>query len=317
MSKKRREKNVLARIKARSARRHKKHPVQPGPSAFADMAAPDGFRPLSMTQALMEFAAPLTERFDSDGVDGVNTVMQVAISIWNLPFPANLTTADHEELVEDTAAALSIDERDADQLIDELIERKHYLFPADMQPDDPRWMFMRKTVEYRIEQFDEERLELSSEPLPADPDDVAMLDALRRLDACLEQGDAYDEWESLYFEVEKACCERYFYWLTAKGAAEEQGREFPFCIETFLNFVYRYSGSSVLWISDFDLEEFLLDHLPRKVVIQPSDYVFWPPAMRLFYRFLSEKGYGQGVERVTATISTIEPDFIALLQKQF
>ena len=321
MSKKRREKNMRARMKSRSLRRHNTHTSQSlSPAAdmpsFADIKAPNGFRPLSMTQALMEFAAPLTEHVESDELDDVNAVMQVAGSIWNQTLPKTITSTARDELVEDIATRLDIDERDADQLVDELTERKHYLFPADMQPDDPRWVFMRKTVEYQIEKFDEDRLGLADEPLSADREDLAMLDALRRLDTSLGQGDAYDDWESLYFEVEKACYEQYFRWLTVKGVPEKQCREFPFCIETFLNFVYRYSGSSVLQISDFDLEEFLLDHLPRKVVIQPNDYVFWPPAMRLLYRFLLEKGYGQGAERIMSTISSIEPDFIAMLQKQ-
>ncbi len=321
MSKKRREKNLLADIKAKGSRRRKNQASQPTESgslisAFHDIEAPEGFRPVPMAQALMEFAHPLTEHAESETLADINSVMQLATGLWNLTLPKAVTHASKEELIENIAVALDIDERDADQLCDELIERKHYLFPDDIQPPDPRLAFMRNTVEYQIEPFDETQFALSNEPLAPDADDLSMLDALRRLDASLEQGDAYDDWESLYFEVEKACCDRYFVWLTAKGAPEKQCREFPFCIETFLNFVYRYSGSSILRMSEFDLEEFFREHLPRKVVIQPNDYVFWPPAMRLFYRFLSEKGYGHNAERLIAMLSSIEPDFIAMLRKQ-
>ena len=34
-----------------------------------------------------------------------------------------------------------------------------------------------------------------------------------------------------------------------------------------------------------------MDWLMRKVMVKPPEYTQWPPALRLFYRFLSEKGY--------------------------
>ena len=37
------------------------------------------------------------------------------------------------------------------------------------------------------------------------------------------------------------------------------------------------------------LEEFFMDWLMRKVMVKPPEYTQWPPALRLFYRFLAEK----------------------------
>lgn len=325
MSKKRREKKMIARIKAHGTRRRRKQqtpeiPIMPPmfemPS-FADIEAPEGFRPITGTQALMEFAAPLHDYMSSGDIDAMNTLMQLATTVWNFTLPKVLDKPPKEEIVEEFAETLDIDERDAAHLVDELIERKQYLFPEDIQPEDYRIMFMRKEVEYLIAQFDEARLGLSDKPIPADSDDQKMLKALKKLDKQLKDGEEYDEWEELCFQVEDMCCAGYFRWLTAKGAPEQQCQEFPYSIETFLDFVYRYNGISVLDISDFDLEEFLMDHLPRKVMVQPNEYVNWPPAMRLFYTFLAEKGYCRNPDRICNLISSIETEFVDMLKKQF
>lgn len=322
MSKKHRDKKLIARIKARTAHRKKKN-ISQGPvslpfmPSFADIEAPEGFRPIAMSQALMEFATPLTDRLQSDDIDDINNAMQAAVQLWDFTLPKVTHNPPKDVIIENIAKTLQIDERDAATLCDELLERKHYLFPDDIQPDDHRILFMRKEVEYHIDAFDEAQLALSAEPIPADTDDLNMLDLLRRLDEDLDNGEAYDDWEDLYFQVEKACCDGYFKWLTAKGAPEQQGREFPFCIETFLNFVYRYSGVSIPRISEFDVEEFLMDHLPRKVMIQPNDYVYWPPAIRLFYQFLTEKGYCYDPKHLCKLISRAEPEFIDMLKHQF
>jgi hypothetical protein len=52
-------------------------------------------------------------------------------------------------------------------------------------------------------------------------------------------------------------------------------------------------------------------------MIQPSDYVYWPPAIRLFYQFLAEKGYCPDPKRLCKLITKAEPEFIAMLKDQF
>ena len=64
------------------------------------------------------------------------------------------------------------------------------------------------------------------------------------------------------------------------------------------------------------LAEFFLDYLLRKVMAKPPEYTQWPPALRLFYRFLSEKGYLDDPEPLIAGLYAIEPDFIALVQQR-
>ena len=87
------------------------------------------------------------------------------------------------------------------------------------------------------------------------------------------------------------CCERYHHWLQAKGVPETLSQQFAFCLDPYLSFIYQYDAGSVLDVLPGALEEFFMDWLMRKVMVKPPEYTQWPPALRLFYRFLSEKGY--------------------------
>jgi hypothetical protein len=54
------------------------------------------------------------------------------------------------EIVAQIETTLQMDRQDADAFYDEMIERKAYLFPDEIQPEGPMTMFMRKEVEYLI-----------------------------------------------------------------------------------------------------------------------------------------------------------------------
>jgi hypothetical protein len=59
-----------------------------------------------------------------------------------------------------------------------------------------------------------------------------------------------------------------------------------------------------------------MDWLMRKVMVKPPKYTQWPPALRLFYRFLYEKGYLDNPEPIIAGLRAIEPEFIALVKRR-
>jgi len=91
---------------------------------------------------------------------------------------------------------------------------------------------------------------------------------------------------------------------------------FPFCVETYLNFIYQYDAGTLREVSLEALAEFFLDYLLRKVMAKPPEYTQWPPALRLFYRFLAEKGYLDAPEPLIASLYAIEPDVIALVKQR-
>ena len=116
--------------------------------------------------------------------------------------------------------------------------------------------------------------------------------------------------------MQDLCSQRYQHWLQAKGVPETYSAQFPFCIETYLNLIYQYDAGNLRDVSPEALAEFFLDYLLRKVMAQPPEYTQWPPALRLFYRFLAEKGYLDDPQPMMAALHAIEPDFIALVKQQ-
>jgi len=53
------------------------------------------------------------------------------------------------------------------------------------------------------------------------------------------------------------------------------------------------------------------------MMVEPMEYVYGPPALKLFYRFLHEKGYLDNPEDMIRKIDKLEPYFIEVLRKQF
>lgn len=321
MSKKKREKTWLARIGAKSKKRKQPRPSTPfmGGMLFgSESEAPKGFRPLSITQAMLEFAGPLMQYVENGTVKDPNDALQIGVQIWNFTQPKVPVAhkKSRKEMIDHIRTTLHLDMQEAEALFDRMIERKAYLFPPEIQPEGPMTMFMRKEVDYLITKFDEAQLEMSEEPIVPDREDQTLLNALRRLDEYIEAGADYDEWEKHFFSMQEACCHRYHHWLKAKGVPAIYSNQFPFCVETYLNFIYQYDAGELRDVSPRAIKEFFMNHLMRKVMAKPPEYTHWPPALRLFYTFLSEKGYLDDPEPMIKRFHDIEPDFIALVKKR-
>jgi hypothetical protein len=280
--------------------------------------APKGFRPVSTTQAMIEYAAPLMAYVEDGTVADPNDALQVGVLLWNSTLPAVPVPMRQSrgEIVAHIETTLHMNRQEAEAFYDEMIERKAYLFPDEIQPEGAMTMFMRKEVEYLITPFEESQLSLSDEIIPPNDDDDTFRKALEELDARIDFGEDYGDWESDFFEMKDLCCKRYFHWLRAKGVPEPLSDQFSACLESYLTFIYQYDAGSVLDVLPDAIEEFFMDWLMRKVMVKPPEYTQWPPALRLFYRFLSEKGYLDDPEPILQGLYAIEPAFIALVKQR-
>jgi hypothetical protein len=280
--------------------------------------APNGFRPISTTQAMLEYAAPIMAYVENGTVADPNDALQVGLLLWNSTLPAVPVAMRQARsaIVAHIETTLQMDRQEAEAFYDEMIERKAYLFPDEMQPAGAMTMFMRKEVEYLITPFAESQLHLSDEIIPPHGDDDTFLHALEQLEARIDFGEDYGDWESDFFAMQDLCCGRYHHWLRAKGVPETLSQQFSFCIEPYLTFIYQYDAGSVLDVLPNAMEEFFMDWLIRKVMVKPPEYTQWPPALRLFYRFLSEKGYLDDPEPILQGLYAIEPAFIALVKQR-
>jgi hypothetical protein len=279
---------------------------------------PQGFRPMSMTQALMEYAAPIMAYVEDGTVQDPNEALQVGVLLWNstLPEAPVAVRPSRQEIVAHMETTLQLGRQEAEAFFDHMIARKASLFPDEIQPKGSMTMFMRKEVEYLITPFEESQLHLSDALVPPDRDDATLLEGLRQLEARIDGGDDYGDWEADLFAMQERCCRRYAHWLLAKGVPETLSQQFSCCLEPYLTFIYQYDAGHVRDVWPEAIEEFFMDWLMRKVMVKPPEYTQWPPALRLFYRFLSEKGYLDDPELIITGLRAIEPAFIAMVQQR-
>lgn len=289
--------------------------------AFADIQAPEGFRNISQTQAIMEFARPLMRRTESE--DDLNGAMQAAMAFWNYALIVQKGGADpklEKMLRKALKSSLGMKKGEADDFIQMMVERYAYLFPEAVQPPPGTpFMFIRKEVRHLIRPFDYDKLKLSEEIIPPDADDLALLAKLRELDRFILENGEYSEYESLFFEVKDDLIDRFDFWLNAKGCPGDT-QDLSFCLGIYLDFIYAYGHEELVSLKSAPFEsiaEFFSDFLLRKMMTEPEDYVNWPPAIRMFYRFLYEKKYIDKPDVMTPYIDKIEPEFIELLKRQF
>jgi hypothetical protein len=297
------------------------------PSAtIADIQAPEGFRAVSMSQALVEFGKPLMDDAVDD-VKALNEVFGIASAIWNYDIISVEDSAvgklDELEsgIISSMKVIFGIDDDEAVELFQKMIERKRHLFPEDVQPEYRLMTFMRKDLSHLIAPFNYDGLNYSTDPIPPDEHDQAAIGKIKRMDQYIADGTDYDRWEDFYFSMEEEVKDRYEKWLNEKDLAE-WSQTFSSNLELFLNFIYRYMHDDLVILKSVQpeyFEEFFFDYLLRKLIAEPHDYVTYPPAVKFFYVFLNDKGYiGEGVGKgIFEIIDEMEPEFIGVLRERF
>ncbi len=311
-------KRNLRLVKSRAATESKTI-LRPG---LPHMGAPEGFRSISMSQAIMEYAKPLFE-FAKDEENAHNDTLQIGMLIWNYSISADEGKQDKKienKILKSLASAYTLKKDEAAALLTKMVDRYAFLFPKDKQPEsDTPFMYIRKEVHYLIKPFDYKRLALSNEIFPADQEDSELIEKIEKLDGYIENSAEYSSYENLLFSLHDECRERFEKWLTAKGLKEDI-QDFSFCLQPYLDFIYGYMHDDTVVLKsvpDIYFLEFFEDFLLRKIMLEPMEYVYWPPALKLFYRCLHEKGYLDNQEDIIREIDKLEPYFIEVLRKQF
>ena len=301
----------------------------PGPDmvltrpSMAEIEAPEGFRPIGLSQAMVEFARPLLDATEEGAGIDMNEALQIGTATWNYEISLERdgdSGGMQQEIVRQFQQVLGLNLQEAMDRLGQMVARKRFLFPSDIQPDYPMVMFIRKETSHLIPEFDYQALKLQDEPVLPDREDRDMVSGLRGLEGKIEAGVDYGEWEEEFFDLKDLCCERFFYWLQQKGVGEEYSGEFPPCVETYLDFVYGYMHSESMTLQRIpggELEAFFSDYLLRKVTVEPYEYALWVPALKLFHRFLAEKEYLADAGPAIGLLDRFEPRFLAILRKQF
>ena len=257
MGKKKKNKKARAKGREKSQRkRQRKHAVKPKSlepkstvrfidrPALAEMEAPEGFRPISISQAIVEYGKPLGSLTDMNDEADLNKILQMSSAFWN--YSICLEDGNEDEELKRTIfdllqSGFGMDTKEASDFLEHMVERKNTLFPKDIQPKFSTIMFMKKEIQHLITEFDYNKLqrECSDEVIEPNKEDKEVIKMIRDIDTNLYDGVDYGVWEDDLFSMEEQCVDRYEKWLNDKGLAE-YNEKFPFCVETFLSFVYGY-----------------------------------------------------------------------------
>jgi hypothetical protein len=231
------KKRNLRLVKSRAATEQKTI-LRPG---LPHMGAPEGFRSISMSQAIMEYAKPLFE-FAKDEKNELNDTLQIGMLIWNYAISVEEGKGDKKienKILKSLASTYSLKKDEAAALLTKMTDRYAYLFPKDKQPEPGTpFMFIRKEVHFLIKPFDYKRLVLSNKIFPAEQEDLDLIEKIEKLDSYIGNHADYSSYEDLLFSLHDECRERFEKWLTAKGL-KEGIENFSFCLQTYLDFIYR------------------------------------------------------------------------------
>lgn len=322
------KKRKLKLVRQQRQEEYSDYPLAPTP-AMSDIEVPEGFRTVSMIEAIMEFGKALIVDDMKDDPEELNKVFGIANSIWNYEAALNGGFEGEQELQEirndilgKMENLLEIDPVEGEEVLQNMVERKQYLFPSDIQPEYPMTMYIRKEVSQLITPFNYGGLRFSEEPIPPDERDQAVIDKIREMDRYVVETDDYDEeLENLFFPMAEELQERYEHWLNEKGMSV-WSQTFAANLDIFLNFIYYYTHDDLVMLKLVPPEyfaQFFFDYLLRKVITEPQEYVVYPPAVKFFYKYLHEKGYiHQEMSKIIAdVIDQIEPEFIEVLRERF
>ena len=290
--------------------------------SFGDIQAPNGFRVVSYSQAMMEYAAPVLEASESQDMKELNDRMQIAMLCWNHGISGDLMPGPRTpeaEIVRKIGKVLRLSKQAASEFFKKMIERKSYLFPEQLQQRGVPSMVMRKEMSHIIAPFDLNRINFLEKPIPPDQKDKKFIKDIQKLDSFIMRRADYDEYEDLFLQVGEGSTKLFDRWLVAKGV-EENRQELVWFPETLCNFVYGYLHEDVFVLKTLPpgyLAVFFSDFVLRKLVIEPRLYTYIPASIKLFYTFLWEKKYLDNPVPVMVVIDEIEPYFIEILRERF
>jgi hypothetical protein len=293
---------------------------------ISEMGAPDGFRAIGMAQAMMEYIKPLDEYYgkETQGIDDLNNRMKLSMLLWYHALEVEKgeePSSKKSDVVKALSEALGLNAEQAEALRARMVERRSWLFPEEAQLKERTSSFMviRKENLAEIKPFNYDKLQHTRDEIPANDEDRALIRKIEKLDRFMEEEADYGKYEKLLSETKDEAEKLYKQWLADRGfPAEHHG--LSGCLHIYFDFVYGYTHDHVVTLKTITLNyltEFFEDFLIRKVYGDPREYVEWPPAIKLFYLFLKDKGYVEDIAATTSMINAMELRLMVILKKQF
>ena len=152
---------------------------------LSEIEPPEGFRTVSMSQAMMEYAQPLMVKTESE--EDLQNAYQAAMVLWNYSLAIQKDEKDSElaaiekKILKNIEAGFNMDGVSARDFLEMMVTRYAHLFPDEIQPRGAPFKFIRKELSYLIRPIEENRIQLSHDPVAPDDQESRLLADLRRL----------------------------------------------------------------------------------------------------------------------------------------
>jgi len=190
------------------------HGLFPPNVSFAQIQPPDGFRSVSTTQALMEYASPIMDiaPLPTNDIKRANEIFNVATEIWNYTIDESILKEgkkSEKEMLSLISQRLGLDQDKANEFLSMMVERKDFLFPDEVQPKGTPFMFLRKQVSYLISKFNNEEPNLSKKILYPNVTEIGLVENIDKLDQYIAASADYGQFEKLLLEVQDTVFERF------------------------------------------------------------------------------------------------------------
>jgi len=170
--KKQKRKLRLIKTKSKPEPKYVAHP----PMAAVD--APQGFRAVSMSQAVMEYSKSIFNFNDPESIGDMNQALQLTSLLWNYGIATESGNVDEKmikEILDVIQPIWHVEKDEAQNLLDKFATIRNTMFPPDVQIKGSPMMFMRKEMSNLIAAFNYKELELSETVLHPDAKDETPL----------------------------------------------------------------------------------------------------------------------------------------------
>jgi len=270
----------------------------------------------------MEYSDPIVATVtDRTDMVKVNEIFSVAAAIWDYASESKSRQMNKKSKTEILALIehrLGFYLDQANNFFSMMVERKNFLFPSEIQPLDESIMFMRKSADNLINEFEYEPV--SCEIIPPNADDSMVIANIKRLDRYISKSRDYNEYRTLLMETQNACMKTFDMWLTDKGVQEDKDT-YASLSNVYLTFIYGCDHKEPITVKNVYEEyivEFMMDFILNRTTMEPLEYTLVPAAMMLFHIYLYEKGYlDEPPDGIVDFMDELESEFIAVLMKRF
>jgi len=277
---------------------------------YDDIIAEDGYRIVGPAQAMLDYAKPLLDNCENE--EEIEQVLSVIQMFWMLAIVEGTDSVEEKKIKQKLA---EMNSPEAEELFDMMRERFRLMFPnlMDESPFYIKECVLEEDIE-EFEPFDESTIQISEDIIPPTDVEIKIAETLHILDDDIEDRDI-EKYEKELSEWQNNILDNYVEWCFLKGVPDEEAQFFAQAVSHFLSFLYdRYMDVISDHIEDKTVGKFMEVYYIKKIWATSEEKSMMPIALKLFMRYLDEKGIVPGIKSLIKVIESKQEIFLRNLK---